>query len=98
VLIDLHTSPGFSAEVIRIYLARGLSPATAEGFVAEHEELSLTSARVPLDECVRRVLAGEITNAAAVAGIMAASVARSGDWAGLRPSDAPWRDRPVAAP
>ena len=98
VLLDLHTSPGFSAEVIRLFLARGLCPAVAEGFVAEHEELSLTSFRQPLDECVRRVLAGEITNAAAVAGILAAAVARAAGWAGLRPADAPWRDRPAATP
>lgn len=97
VLVDLHTSPGFAAEAIRIYLARDLRPAVADGFVAEHEELSLTTSRVPLDECVRRVLAGDITNAAAVAGIMSAAVARATGWSGLRPADAPWRDRPAAA-
>ena len=98
VLVDLLPSPGFSAEAIRIYLARGLRPAVAEGFVAEHEEISLTVSRVPLAECVRRVFAGEISNAAAAAGIMAAEVARAAGWSGLRASDAPWQDRPAAAP
>jgi 8-oxo-dGTP pyrophosphatase MutT (NUDIX family) len=98
VLVDLNPSPGFSAEAIRIYLARGLSPATAEGFVAAHEELSLTVSRVPLAECVERVLSGDITNGAAVGGIMAAAVAHGRGWAGLRPAGAQWLDRPAAAP
>jgi ADP-ribose pyrophosphatase len=70
----------------------------ADGFVAEHEEISLTVTRVPLAECVTRVLAGDITNAAAAAGIMAAEVARGRGWAGLRDADARWRDRPRTAP
>jgi len=98
VLLDLHPSPGMSSEAIRIYLARDLVSARADGFVAEHEEVGLTVSRVPLAECVNRALAGDITNAAAVAGIMAAAVARARDWAGLRPADAPWPDRPGAAP
>jgi ADP-ribose pyrophosphatase len=96
VLVDLNPSPGFSSEAIRIYLARDLSEDPAEGFVAEHEELTLTVSRVPLSECVQRVLAGDITNGAAVAGIMAADVVRRGGWSGLRPADAPWLDRPAA--
>jgi ADP-ribose pyrophosphatase len=96
VLVDLHLSPGFSAEAIRIYLARGLSEAVAPGFVAEHEEESMTISRVPLDEAAARVQRGEITNAAAVAGILAAVVSRDAGWAGLRPADAVWPDRPAA--
>jgi 8-oxo-dGTP pyrophosphatase MutT (NUDIX family) len=98
VLLDLHPSPGFSAEAIRLYLARGLTPAEIPGFVAQHEEESMTVEFAPLDDCVRRVLAGEITNAAAVAGIMAAAHCRSAGWTGLRPADARWAARPAAAP
>lgn len=95
VLLDLHTSPGFSDEAIRIYLARGLHDAPhPDGFVVEHEELGLTVTRVRLAEAVRRVLAGSVTNAAAAAGILAAAVAQAGDWHGLRPADAPWPARP----
>jgi ADP-ribose pyrophosphatase len=46
--------------------------------------------RTPLDEAVRRALAGEISNASAVAGILAADRARSSGYRGLRPADAPW--------
>ncbi|MCW2497728.1 NUDIX hydrolase [Jatrophihabitans sp.] len=97
VLLDLLPSPGFSAEAIRIYLARELSDAVAEGFVAAHEEILMTVERVPLGECVRRALQGEISNAAAVAGVLAAEVSRQSGWSGLRPAEAPWLDRPEAA-
>ena len=39
VLLDLATSPGFSDEAIRIFLARGLHDSgELDGFEAEHEE------------------------------------------------------------
>jgi 8-oxo-dGDP phosphatase len=50
--------------------------------------------RVPLAEAVRRVYAGEVTNAAAVAGILAAAYGAETGWAGLRPAHSPWSARP----
>jgi ADP-ribose pyrophosphatase len=93
LLIDLHSSPGFSNEAVRIYLARGLT-ATGGDFDAEHEELTMTAYREPLSEAVRRVLSGGITNASAVAGILAAVHGRATGWRDLRPADSPWRARP----
>jgi ADP-ribose pyrophosphatase len=93
VLLDLHPSPGMSDEAIRLYLARGLRPA-GNDFTAEHEELTLTTAHEPLSEATRRALAGGITNAAAVAGILAAVHGRATGWRDLRPADAPWPARP----
>jgi 8-oxo-dGDP phosphatase len=93
VLVDLYTSPGMTDEAIRVFLARGLSDA-AERFTPQHEEITLTVSRIPLDEAVRRVLAGEITNAAAVAGLCAAALARANGWSNLRAADAPWPARP----
>lgn len=94
VLLDLNTSPGFSDEAIRIYLARELHDSgEPDGFAAVHEEESMTVTRAPLTAAVRRVLEGEITNAAAVAGILAAAQARASGFAGLRPADAPWPDK-----
>jgi ADP-ribose pyrophosphatase len=92
-LVDLHTSPGMTDEAIRIFLARGLRP-SGEDFVAEHEEITMTVSRVPLTEAARRVFAGQITNAAAVAGILAAVHAQADGWRSLRPADAPWPGRP----
>lgn len=94
VLVDLHPSPGMSDEAIRIYLARGISPAEDDDFDPEHEEVELTVERVPLPDALARAMRGELTNAAAVAGLLAAAQAEASDWAGLRPADAPWPARP----
>jgi 8-oxo-dGTP pyrophosphatase MutT (NUDIX family) len=95
VLVDLYSSPGFSTEAIRIYLARGLSDVEpAQRYTASDEELLLTVSRVPLDDAVTRALSGSITNAAAVAGILAAAAARARGWNDLRPAGAPWPARP----
>jgi ADP-ribose pyrophosphatase len=96
VLVDLHPSPGMSDEAIRIYLARGLSAAEDDEFDPEHEEVDLTVEQVPLAEAVHRVLTGELTNAAAVAGLLAAARAQAAGWEGLRPPDAPWPARPTS--
>ncbi len=96
VLVDLHTSPGMTDEAIRIFLARDLRP-NEEGFTAEHEELTLTVSREPLVDAARRALAGEITNAPAVAGILAAAYGQASGWRDLRSVDDPWPGRPQAA-
>ncbi|MFI5937769.1 NUDIX domain-containing protein [Actinoplanes sp. NPDC051494] len=91
LLVDLHTSPGFTAETIRIFLARQLSAVPDD---ARHErtdeEADIELAWVGLDEAVAMVLRGEITNAAAVAGLLSAARARDDGWATLRPADTPW--------
>jgi 8-oxo-dGTP pyrophosphatase MutT (NUDIX family) len=93
VLLDLHSSPGFSDEAVRVFLARGLRAADRpQGFTVEHEEASMTVTRVPLEVAVDRALAGQITNAAAVAGVLAAYAARTSQ-RGLRAQDAPWPSR-----
>lgn len=98
VLLDLHTSPGMSDEAIRIYLARGLAEIPHEQrYVPEHEEITMTVSRVPLGEAVRRALAGTITNAAAVAGLLAAALGASQGWTDLRPADVAWPARPDLA-
>jgi ADP-ribose pyrophosphatase len=93
VLVDLYSSPGMTDEAVRIFLARGLS-ASGAAFEPEHEEITMTTYREPLSECVRRVLAGGITNSSAVAGILAAVHGRATGWRDLRPADAPWPARP----
>jgi 8-oxo-dGTP pyrophosphatase MutT (NUDIX family) len=95
ILLDLYSSPGFSDEAVRVYLARDLSPAPRpDGFVAEHEEVDMPVRRVALDEAVARVFAGAITNAASVAGVLATATARVRGYAGLRPADAAWDAKP----
>ncbi|MGW1062609.1 NUDIX domain-containing protein [Micromonospora rubida] len=90
VLVDLHSSPGFTDEVVRVFLARDLADVPTElRHQRSEEEADLQVVRVDLDEAVRMVLAGEITNASAVAGLLAAARARDTGWSVLRRPDAP---------
>ncbi|MCZ7438280.1 NUDIX hydrolase [Micromonospora sp. WMMC241] len=90
VLVDLHSSPGFSDEVIRVFLARDLAEVPAERrHDRRDEEADLQVVRVDLDEAVRMVLAGEITNAPCVAGLLAAARARETGFTELRRPEAP---------
>jgi ADP-ribose pyrophosphatase len=90
LLVDLHTSPGFSNETIRLFLARDLTPVPdGERHERTDEEADLEIAWFDLDEAVAMVLRGEITNAATVGGLLAAARAREDGWATLRPADTP---------
>ncbi|GHE01781.1 NUDIX domain-containing protein [Streptomyces alanosinicus] len=98
VLTDVYTTPGGCDEAVRVFLARGLSEAEGERFEAEHEEIDLEYASVPVDELVRRVLAGDVHNNALVVGVLSLAAARGGDGLdALRPADAPWPARPFAS-
>jgi len=90
-LVDLMSSPGMTDERIRIFLARGLSeiPEEERDFEHHHEEIGMPVVWVPLTEAVEKVLAGEIHNSPAVAGILAAYAASADGFASLRPADAP---------
>jgi len=94
VLVDALTTPGMSNESIRLYLARDVRVVDRD--VQEHEELEMTSAWLPLQEAVTRVLDGRIENAMACIGVLAAAEAERRGFDGLRPVDAPWRARPAA--
>ena len=86
-LATVHNSPGFSDEEVLIYLAEELSAVgRPDGFVVEHEELDMTLERVPLDDAVQRVFDGDIRNASAIIGLLAAAQARSAQ-PRLRPVD-----------
>ncbi|MGW3899438.1 NUDIX domain-containing protein [Micromonospora profundi] len=90
VLVDLHSSPGFTNELVRVYLARELDDVPAnERHERRDEEADLQIVRMDLDEAVGMVLAGEITNASAVAGLLAAARARDTGFSALRRADTP---------
>ena len=91
VLVDALSSPGMTDEAVRVFLARDVRE--VERDVQEHEELDLTTQWLPLDEAVRRVLCGELENALAVIGLLAADHAARTGFADLRAADAPWRSR-----
>jgi 8-oxo-dGDP phosphatase len=91
VLADYYTSPGFSTERLRVFLARDLEfvPESERDFVPEGEETQLVPAWLPLDEAVRKVFAGELHNGVAALAILAGYAARSEGYKRLRPADAP---------
>ncbi|MET8677508.1 NUDIX hydrolase [Streptomyces sp. NPDC004647] len=95
VLADVYTSPGGCDEAVRIFLARDLSAADGDRFEVSEEEADMEIARVPLQELVRGVLAGELHNNCLVVGVLAVTAALAGDGLdSLRPADAPWPARP----
>jgi 8-oxo-dGDP phosphatase len=88
LLTTTFSTPGFCDEMVLVYLAEGLSDVDRpEGFTVEHEELDMTVQRVPLAEAVQRVFDGDIRNAAAVIGLLAADRYRARA-PRLRPVDA----------
>jgi 8-oxo-dGTP pyrophosphatase MutT (NUDIX family) len=93
-LVDVAASPGFTDEVVRVFLARGLSAAGREEPEGD-EEADIVVKRVPLTEAVAMVFCGEIINGSTVAGILAAHAVQTGA-ATPRPTDAPWPDKPTA--
>jgi 8-oxo-dGDP phosphatase len=91
VLTDYFSSPGYSTERLRIFLARDLEliPEAERDFVPEAEEASLLVGWLPLDEAIAKVFAGDLHNGVAAMGILAAYAARSHGYDRLRPADAP---------
>lgn len=93
VLADLVLSPGFCDEALRVYLARGL---TRLPEAQRHdEEADLVVEWIDLTSAAELIGAGEIVNATAVAGVLAAAAAIQYPTL-LRPNDSPWIDQPTA--
>ncbi|MGI5237700.1 NUDIX domain-containing protein [Dactylosporangium sp. CA-139066] len=87
LLAEVHTSPGCSNEKIRLFLAREIGPVPdGERHERTHEEADIELHWIDLDDAVTMALAGEITNAACVIGVLAAAQSRARDWKSLRPA------------
>lgn len=95
VLVDLYSSPGGSDEAVRIFLARDLSADERERYVVTDEEADMELSRVPLEDLVQAVLAGDLHNSAMMVGVLAYQAALTGaSVEELRPAEAPWPARP----
>jgi ADP-ribose pyrophosphatase len=96
LLLDVHPTPGSSNEVIRLFLARGLSPVPV-GLRHERvgEEAEMVTARLDLDEAVAMALRGEITNAACMVGLLATARLRDQGWPAPRPLGTPLPRNPL---
>ncbi len=88
LLVDIASSPGFTDEAIRVFLATGLTDVGRQGEITD-EEADLKVVRVPLATAVAGVQDGRIVNGTAVAGLLAAALARQ-TGASLRPADQAW--------
>ena len=92
VLIDYFTSPGYSTERLRIYLARGVEQVADDPdhpYVRHDEEKYLIQKWVPLADAVRLAFAGSLHNSAAITGVLAAQSAQATNFTNLRPAHAP---------
>ena len=92
VLSDIMTSPGGSNEVIRVYLARGVS-ASDETFERTEEEAEIVLRWVPLEEAVQAVLERRVQNSILCVAVLAAHAAQQRGWATLGAADATWPQR-----
>lgn len=90
VLVDYATTPGGSTELIRIFLARGLTAMPERPRTDEAEEQDMPVAFVPLDVLRDLVLSGAVANTSLVVGTLAAYASRDAQWKSLKSADAPW--------
>jgi 8-oxo-dGTP pyrophosphatase MutT (NUDIX family) len=88
-LIDYFSSPGYSTERLRIFLARGLDLADDDRYQRKDEEKFIVSDWIPLRQAVRLALAGNLHSGPAIAGVLAGYAASSGGFSELRPASAP---------
>ncbi len=74
-LTDMVTTPGFTNELISVYLARGLT----KGQTHMDEDEFIDLVKLPLDEAVEMVKRGEITDGKSIVGLMLAQAAIKGE-------------------
>ncbi len=95
LLGEFSTSSGGSNEVVRIFLARGVS-AAPEVFSRTEEEAGIEVRWVPLDDIVDSVLSRDLQNSILMVGALMASASRARGWHNLGAGDAPWPWHPLA--
>lgn len=74
-LISIHSTPGFSNEVLHMYLATGLK----EGEACADEDEFISSEKIPVKILVDMVLKKEITDAKSIIGILLADKFSKGE-------------------
>ncbi|MCU1409348.1 MAG: ADP-ribose pyrophosphatase [Rhodoglobus sp.] len=94
LLTEFMTSPGGSNEVLRVYLARGVS-AAPEAFARTEEEAGIELRWVPLDDVVDAVLSRDLQNSILAIAALSAAAGRSRGWSTLGDPNAPWPRHPL---
>ncbi len=72
-MLSFYTTPGFTDEVIHLFLATGLTPGTQS---LEHDEV-LEVVEMPLEQAIRHIADGTIRDAKTIIGLQAAYLARA---------------------
>lgn len=67
-IISVHSTPGFSNEILHMYLATGLT----EGTACTDEDEFLDVSKLPIKTLIEKVLSHEITDAKTIIGILLA--------------------------
>ena len=93
LLAEFMTSPGGSNEMLRVYLARGVS-AAPEVFARTEEEAGIELRWVPLDDVVEGVLARNLQNSILAIAVLSAAAGRARGWSTLGDPNAPWPRHP----
>jgi 8-oxo-dGTP pyrophosphatase MutT (NUDIX family) len=94
LLTEFMTSPGGSNEVLRVYLARGVS-AAPEAFARTEEEAGIELRWVPLDDVVDAVLSRDLQNSILAIAALSAAAGRTRGWSTLGDPNAPWPRHPL---
>jgi 8-oxo-dGTP pyrophosphatase MutT (NUDIX family) len=93
-LASFWTTPGWSDEVLDLYLAEGVTPIEGERFAADWEEQGIEVVRLPFPEALRRA-AGPPGDAKTLVALGLYGLKLAGTWvpdqADRPPSDAPAR-------
>jgi 8-oxo-dGTP pyrophosphatase MutT (NUDIX family) len=71
-LASSYPSPGVSAEVQHLFLARGLSASDRGDFELHHEEADMTAAWVPFTELYDAVLSGRVADGPVIQAVLLA--------------------------
>lgn len=95
LLAEFMTSPGGSNEVIRVYLARGVS-ASPDVFDRTEEEAGIELRWVPLDHAVDAVLSRDIQNSILALALLSAAAGKARGWHTLGAADSAWTRHPSA--
>ncbi len=66
---SFYSAPGFTEELMHLYLATGLHPATADGRLGPDEDERLLVERVPWREAVADAEGGRIVDAKSIVGL-----------------------------
>ncbi len=67
-IMSIHSTPGFSDEVLHMYVATGLR----EGQSAADEDEFISTIKLPIEKLIRMIISGEITDSKTIIGILLA--------------------------